>query len=118
MQTDSLGFPAVRIRERPSTTEGSCRCGTRIARGDRIFGISGPNPSVATLLDGRPFCSISCIRAWFLETLNELDAIDTPVNERTVVDLRSTFVDLALASVAFVDSRPGVDPSPTRPGRR
>ena len=93
------------ITQWSSTAEQVCRCGTRIAPGTRVIGVVDSSPTISGMLDGLAFCSLRCIRAWFLETLNELDALATPENERIVFDLRSAFVELALAFVVAVDSR-------------
>ena len=92
------------VLELPAAQSGVCRCGTRFACGDGVYGVSDTSPTVATLLNGEMFCSRACVRAWFLETLNELDAIDTPANEMVIVDLRSAFVNLALDFATIVDS--------------
>jgi len=92
------------ISELSSAEPGACRCGSRFVRGDQVFRVADANPTIAGLLDGQSFCSQDCVRAWFLETLSELDALDTPENEKVVVDLRAVFVDLALAYGSIVDS--------------
>jgi len=56
------------------------------------------------MLDSRKFCSIACVRAWFLEILNEFDQLDTPANEQAVTDLRATFAELAAAFAAVLAS--------------
>ena len=92
------------VSELSSAEPGVCRCGSRFDRGDQVFHVTDTNPTIAGLLDGQGFCSRDCVRAWFLETLSELDALATPANEKVVVDLRAVFVDLALAYGSIADS--------------
>jgi len=97
-----------------SAQEQVCRCGRRISPGSPIFGVEDWHSSVTRLLNGRPFCSVSCIRAWFLESLSELDVLDTTENEALVTDLRSVFVDIAFAFVELMGS--GLDARRSLPG--
>jgi len=92
------------VSELSSDEPGVCRCGSRFLRGNQVFRVTDTNPTIVGLLDEESFCSRDCVRAWFLETLSELDALDTPANEKVVVDLRAVFVDLALAYGSFVGS--------------
>ena len=115
MQTDSGEHLETRVVSWFSAQEQVCRCGRRIPPGTPILGVADWHPTVARILDGRPFCSVSCVRAWFLESLSELDALDTRENEELVTDLRSVFVDLALAFVELMGS--GLEGGPSPPAR-
>jgi len=115
MHTESSEPMETRVVSWFSAREEVCRCGTRIPPGTPILGVADWHPTVARLLDGRPFCSVACVRAWFLESLSELDALDTRENEKLVLDLRSVFIDLALAFVELMGL--GLDDGPTPLGR-
>ena len=97
MQTESSKRLKTRVIPRISPQQLVCRCGTRLPPGSSILTVADWHPTVARLLKDQSFCSVACLRAWFLESLNELDALDTPENESLVLDLRSVFIDLVLA---------------------
>jgi hypothetical protein len=64
-----------------------CRCGTRIHPGGTVFGVTTIPPSLESLFQGGVFCSVRCIRAFCLESLEILDAIDAPDSKAMVTDL-------------------------------
>jgi hypothetical protein len=77
----------ISVDQSPSRDRMTCRCGTRTAKGSpviRVLNIRGP---VASLFQGRGFCSVKCLRAFCLESLEQLDGLDTPEAEATVTDL-------------------------------
>ena len=90
------------VADRKSTGEGACRCGTRIASGHNFLEVVDLRPTLSTIIDSQKFCSVACVRAWFLERLNEFDQLDTPENEQVVTDLRTTFAELAAAFAAVL----------------
>jgi len=73
----------------------SCRCGLRIPAGSPFLEIGGLPGDLTSLFHQRAFCSQACVRAYFLETLSELEGLDTPFAETQVTDLRETYAELA-----------------------
>lgn len=86
-----------RVRESPSPTSGICRCGTRVPAGVTGAEVQGLPPSVQELFTQRTFCSVKCVRAFCLESLEALDALDTPSSHSVVTDLHFVYQDLAVA---------------------
>lgn len=74
-----------------------CRCGQRVPATAERFHVANLAPQVSEIFRGRSFCSERCVRAFFLETLSELDALDTPRSREVTTDLRLVYVALALA---------------------
>lgn len=64
-----------------------CRCGTRIPAGGTVFGVTFIPPSLEDLFRGGVFCSVGCIRAFCLESLEILEALDNPNSKSMVTDL-------------------------------
>lgn len=95
----ALGLPGpdVRLEKVRRATAATCRCGARIPPGAERIEVSGPPPSVDWLLEDRGFCSKGCVRAFMLEALAQLDGLSVPGAERTVTDLRATYLDLSRA---------------------
>jgi hypothetical protein len=60
------------------TRREQCRCGTRIAPGEVGFEVITLPEDLEHLFRGRTFCSLRCISAYCLESLEILDALDTP----------------------------------------
>jgi hypothetical protein len=87
------------VRSTTSVLE-KCRCGVRIPPGGGIFRVATVLPS-HPLFDGHAFCSTRCIHAYCLESLETLDAIDTPAATAMVSDLHALHQELAelLASI-------------------
>jgi len=52
-----------------------------------VFGVTFIPPSLEDLFRGGMFCSVGCIRAFCLESLEILDAVDTPNSKSMVTDL-------------------------------
>ena len=50
---------------------------------------------MARIFEDRTFCSVKCIRAFCLESLEELDALDTVESEKIVTDLHQVYRGLA-----------------------
>lgn len=70
-----------------ATTSVRCRCGTRVPSGDTVFGLLDVPPSLESLFRPGLFCSVMCIGASCRESLEVLDAIDTPESRAMVSDL-------------------------------
>lgn len=64
-----------------------CRCGTLIPNGGTAFGVTAASPSSEELFRDQLFCSVRCIGAFCLESLEVLDPLDTPASEAVVSDL-------------------------------
>jgi len=79
--------PAVCIALTRTSTSAQCRCGTRVPAGETAFGLLDVPASLETLFRPGIFCSVACIGAACLESLEVLDAIDTPESRTMVTDL-------------------------------
>ncbi len=77
-----------------------CRCGTRIPPGGTVFGLAVVPRSLKDLFRGGIFCSVRCVRAFCLETLEILDSLDTPATRLMVTDLQD--VHRAVAETLIV----------------
>lgn len=64
-----------------------CRCGARIPPGGTVFGVTAVSPSSQDLFRDQVFCSVRCIGAFCLESLEVLDLLDTPGSRAVVSDL-------------------------------
>lgn len=60
-----------------------------------------PNP-VESIFRGVLFCSPKCLRAFCLESLETLDAMDTPKSEEMVTDLHELTLEVAQTLVAVL----------------
>lgn len=96
---------APTIRERTSDGPIACRCGTRIPKGGRHLEVGGLPPSAGGLFRGLGFCSLGCIRAFYLETLSALEGLDSPSAETMVSDLRETYIHLASSFAKMLDQQ-------------
>jgi len=74
-----------------------CRCGTVLPKGRRAIEISQIPEAANSLFRDQHFCSRPCVRAYFLESLETLDALDRPGAERTIRDIREVYQGLALS---------------------
>jgi hypothetical protein len=70
-----------------ASTPGQCRCGTFVPADGIAFGIGDVPPYLEILFRRRVFCSVACIRAYCLESLEILDSLDTPGAGSMVLDL-------------------------------
>lgn len=87
----SSSAPGPELVERTAKHSSACRCGTRIPAGRQYLAIGGFAPSLRGIFDDQSFCSIGCVRAQILES------IDTPAGESQVSDLREAYLQLASA---------------------
>lgn len=88
---------STRIVERVSSTDSTCRCGTQLKPGSRVREVEGLPEELQVFLRGEVFCSLRCVRAFFLETLRTLEHLDSPAAELVVTDLRAIYFKTALA---------------------
>lgn len=93
----------ARCVEVVATEERICRCGTLIRPRQSQYVVADLPSSLQGLFDGRTFCSVACVRAFFLEALSEIDRIYTPAGEALVSDLRATYVKLVSVFLDFVE---------------
>jgi len=103
-QQGSIASPRPRVVERWSEGAQVCRCGTKLAARVPFLVVVDDHSVLSGMLDGHAFCSTLCVRAWFLESLDAFQQIDTPENERTVLDLRAAFAELASAFATILDA--------------
>jgi len=76
---------------------GRCRCGGRIVPGATEFRVMPDSPASEPLFHGQVFCSLRCLRAFCLESLETLNELDTPASEEVVVDLHELYRGVAQA---------------------
>ena len=86
-----------RVISRADTADHRCRCGVRLAAGATYLQLSGVSERLVGIFSEQRFCSMGCLRAFFLETLAELEVFDTAKAEVVVSDLRYAYADLAAA---------------------
>ncbi len=92
------------IYQSPSPGPATCRCGVRIPAGGTVYRISTHSSSSHGLFDGQVYCSPRCIRLFLLESLETLDAIDTPASQSVVTDLHELYQGVAEIYAAVLDS--------------
>lgn len=85
---------APAILQSTATGPRRCRCGTWVGRGDRMYQITPDSSFSGHLFDGQVFCSGRCVRAFCLESLETMDAIDTPAATMVVSDLHDAHQEL------------------------
>ncbi len=78
-----------------------CRCGTRIANGGAVYEVASLPASLEGVFGGVVFCSTKCVRAFCLESLELLDALDTEDARETVTDLHELNMEVAMTLVAI-----------------
>ena len=105
MPTIPLKDPGPELVEGPASMDFVCRCGTKVAHGRPSFRVVDSRWSIARMLDGVTFCSVGCLRAWFLECLEAFDQIDTEEGQSYVTDLRLAHAELAAVFASVVDSQ-------------
>ena len=79
-----------------------CRCGARVPRGGEVVGITSVPPSLESVFHGAIFCSPGCARAFCLESLEILDALDTPAARAMVTDLHELSLWIAQTLVRLL----------------
>jgi hypothetical protein len=85
--------PTIRLSE--TYVPEVCRCGTRIPSGQSVFRVTSASEALESLFGFQVFCSVKCVRAFILESLEILDAIDTPASNAMVTDLHELYRELA-----------------------
>jgi hypothetical protein len=92
------------IDQSPSPVPATCGCGVRIPTGGTVYRISTDASSSRALFDGQVFCSPGCIRQFLLESLETLDALDTPASRLVVTDLHELYQGVAETYAAVLGS--------------
>jgi hypothetical protein len=89
----------IRVHVSVSTSPASivCRCGTRIPAGGRVIKVEGLTEPAADLFSSQGFDSVKCLRAFALESMEQLDAMDTPRARAIVSDLHEIYRGIAAA---------------------
>ena len=101
--TQTLTFREIPVFEARTSIAVQCRCGTRIPVGGTLFGLNFVPPSLEDLFRGGVFCSAECIRAFCLESLEILEALDTPNSKSMVTDLHEVHRELEKTLAAIPD---------------
>jgi hypothetical protein len=72
-----------------------------------VFGVTTIPRSLGDLFRGGVFCSVGCIRAFCLESLEILEALDTPNSKSMVTDLHEVHRGIA-ETLAAIQDRSGL----------
>ena len=94
-QTASHSSFGPSVREAPSPAQRVCRCGTVVRTGAPTVYVDGIPSTIVGVFENRTFCSVGCVRAFCLESLEALDALDTAESEKIVTDLHQVYLSLA-----------------------
>jgi hypothetical protein len=89
LQDPSQRLKGVRIHEYPSPGVTVCRCGTRIGEREIMVRVQNLPDPAAQMFRDQGFCSVRCLRAYCLESLEALDAMDTPEARAIVSDIHA-----------------------------
>lgn|SRR5208282_3404377 len=90
------------IHQSPSPGPATCSCGVRIRTGETIFRITTDSSSSQSLFRDQVFCSPRCIRLFCLESLETLNALDTPASRAVVTDLHELYQGVVETYVAIL----------------
>jgi hypothetical protein len=93
---------ALPLRERESERDDRCRCGRPIRVGEAAWRFVDPPESVASLLSEERFCSILCVRASLLESLELFETSAAAAVVQDVSDVLGELRRLYLRVVAGV----------------
>jgi hypothetical protein len=86
-------------------TPGQRRCGVFVPADGTAFRITYAPPCLEILLRRRVFCSVACIRAICLESIEILDSLDNPDSGLIAQQLQA-FSDSLVGIVAAIKNRP------------
>jgi hypothetical protein len=67
----------------------SCRCGNAIIAGTRHLVIRNVDEMLSATLGIQSFCSLNCVRAYLLETIEMQDSIGSPESEELAIELHA-----------------------------
>jgi hypothetical protein len=68
-----------------------CRCGVHIVPGAKVLRVESTGSISEGLFGGQVFCSRRCIRQFCLESMETLDALDTPTSTAIVTDVHELY---------------------------
>jgi hypothetical protein len=91
------------IHESYEPTDRTCRCGTKIRASQTAYEVRRVPPRLVRVFDGVGFCSLPCIRAYFLERLEEVDSMESADGDRLSVELRVTYDTLSAEFARLID---------------
>jgi len=91
------------IVQSPGTAPGTCRCGARMLPGATEVRVVPDSPASELLFQNQVFCSLRCLRAFCLESIETLDALDTPSSADVVTDLHELYRGVAQAFAETLD---------------
>lgn len=94
------------VVQSPSSATEKCRCGVRIAVGETTFRVIALSSASEPLFRDQVFCSSGCIRDFCLESLETLDALDTPTSATVVKDVHDLYRGMAETFAAILNSPP------------
>ncbi len=81
-----------------------CRCGTHVSPGGQIISLASVPGSLRSIFRGGVFCSSKCVRAFCLESLEIVDALDSPAASEMVTDLHDLYRAIALMLASTLES--------------
>jgi hypothetical protein len=84
-----------RLDNGPGATESTCRCGVHLIAGRRGFTACPGSETLRPIFSHERFCSLLCLRAFALETLEDLVRCPRPESQNQWWDLRELVLDLA-----------------------
>jgi len=90
------------ILQSTSPIREKCCYGTQLVPGDRVYRVDSASSLSQTLFRDQPFCSPRCIRTFCLESLEMLDALDTPRSTMVVSDLHELYQGVAETYAALL----------------
>lgn len=99
----AVGREAARVIETSAPSDRRCRCGNRLAAGRTAFGVTAVPGALVPLFDREVFCSMGCVRAYFLEELAILESIATPESESQLDGLRLMYRYLVASLERLID---------------
>lgn len=82
------------IVESETTQPEKCRCGVRIAPGQKLLRVESVSLTSDLLFRGQVFCSARCLRQFCLESMETLDGLDTPESNAVVADFHEFYTGL------------------------
>lgn len=105
----SMDWASLKLEQRVAAKDQRCRCGTRIATGDRCYEFHGVPEAVGGLLESQAFCTPRCLRAYLLEAMEVLEGAGSP---DLISDVHSVYAYLQAMSEAARDRPPArADPN-------
>jgi hypothetical protein len=68
----------LKLEHRGAVSGSRCRCGQRLPERTPCFAFEGIPAALTGLLEGQEFCSVGCVRAYLLETMEVLEGQASP----------------------------------------